>query len=102
MVTYTETVDVDFLVKIQILNETLSKHTLNYDILCIVNYPNQTIQSYNLEKKDNLFILTLHTLSISHGVFFLEEKDNSFLDNIINSHFLFDIQNIYGVSSLEI
>jgi hypothetical protein len=26
----------------------------------------------------------------------IEEKDNLFLDNIINSHFLFDIQNIYG------
>jgi len=96
MVTYTETVDLDFLAKIKILNETLSKHTTNYDILCIINHPNQP-QSFRLEKNENVFILELNTLSISHGVFFLDENDNIFLENIINTHFEFDIHNIYIV-----
>ena len=98
MVTYTETVDPDFLVKVQRLNDTLSKQTTNYDILCIINNPQQSMQSFRVEKLDNnIILLHLNTLSISHGVFFLDDKDNLFLENIMNSHFLFDI---YDVSVL--
>jgi hypothetical protein len=96
MVTYTETVDSDYMAKVKILNETLSKKTTNYDILCIINNPNQSAQSFSFDKMDNnIFILQLNTFSISHGVFFLNENDNLFLQNIINSHFLFEIKNIY-------
>lgn len=96
MVTYTETVDSDFRAKLQILNETLSKNTTNYDILCIINHPNQSAQSFSFDKMDNnIIILQLNTFSISHGVFFLNENDNLFLENIMNSHFSFDIKNIY-------
>lgn len=97
MVTYTEKVDLDYLSKIKTLNETLAKHTTNYDILCIVNTPNQNVQSFSLDKtEDNLYILRLNTYSISHGVFFLDERDNEYLVNTINNHFLFDIKHIYG------
>lgn len=97
MVTYTEKVDSDYLSNIKTLNETLSKHTTNYDILCIVNTPNQKMQSFHLDKtENNIFILQLSTYSISHGVFFLDERDNEYLVNTINDHFVFDIKNIYG------
>jgi len=96
MVTYTETVDSDFIAKIRHLNETLSRNTKNYDILCIINIPSQDMQSYSIESLDiNIVLLKLNTFSISHGVFFLDEKDNLFLENIMNSHFSFDIKNIY-------
>lgn len=96
MVTYTETVDPDFLAHIQRLNEALSRNTTNYDILCIVNHPRQSSQSFRIENTDNnIILLHLDTLSISHGVFFLNETDNSFLENIMKTHFSFDIKNIY-------
>jgi hypothetical protein len=96
MVTYTETVDPDFLANIRRLNEALSKTTTNFDILCIVHTPRQSAQSFHIETQDNnIILLHLNTFSISHGVFFLDEKDNSFLENIMNAHFSFDIRNIY-------
>jgi hypothetical protein len=97
MVTYTETVDPDYLSKVQQLDETLSKHTTNYDILCIIHTPRQNTQSFTIEKQinNNITLLHLNTFSISHGVFFLDESDNTFLVNIMNSHFLFDMKNIY-------
>jgi hypothetical protein len=97
MVTYTETVDPDYLSKVQQLDETLSKHTTNYDILCIIHTPRQNTQSFTIEKQvnNNITLLHLNTFSISHGVFFLDESDNIFLVNIMNSHFSFDIKNIY-------
>jgi len=97
MVTYTETADPDFLSKVQRLDETLSKSTTNYDILCIIHTPHQHTQSFTIEKLDNNNIILLHlsTFSISHGVFFLDESDNIFLEQIMNSHFSFDIKHIY-------
>ena len=96
MVTYTEVVDNDYIEKIKELNKTLSINTTNYDILCIINNPRQSFQSGNYSKIDeNIIILKLNTLSISHGVFFLNEEDNSFLKYIINNKFSFDIKDIY-------
>jgi len=96
MVTYTEIVDDDYIKKIQKLNDTLSSHTTNYDILCIINNPKQSFQSAKYSKIDkNIILLELNTLSISHGVFFLNDTDNSFLKYVINNNFSFDIKDIY-------
>jgi hypothetical protein len=96
MVTYTEKVDSDYIEKLKILNRILSVNTTNYDILCIINTPKQAVQSSVFSTLgENIIILELHTFSISHGVFFLNEDDNIFLQNIIRNKFAFDIQNIY-------
>jgi hypothetical protein len=64
--------------------------------LCIINKPKQSFQSANYSKIDeNIIILELNTLSISHGVFFINEEDNSFLKYVINNNFSFDIKDIY-------
>ena len=96
MVTYTEIVDNDYIEKIKELNKTLSKYSDNYDILCIINKPKQSFQSANYSKIDEkIIILELNTLSISYGVFFLNEDDNKFLKYVINNNFSFDIKDIY-------
>jgi hypothetical protein len=67
-------------------NSTFSKHTSNY-ILLVIHHEVNKIRHHYFEYKDNIHILYLYTLSESDGKEFKNEKDNMYLDNIMNTHY---------------
>ena len=69
-------------------NKILTKYSSNYKLL-IIHHEVKTTRTYTFEIKDNIHILYLYTLSESDGKEFKNEDDNLFLDNIINSHYIF-------------
>jgi len=74
-------------------NNKLSKYTSNYTLLVIFHIPNKE-QNYNIfTYNNNINFLELHTLSVSNGVEFVDNNDNIYLDNIINSKYNFNLKN---------
>jgi hypothetical protein len=71
--------------KIIDFNNKFSKYTSNYTLLVIFHIPNKPQNHHIFTYNDNIHFLELHTLSISNGVFFINNNDNIYLDNIINS-----------------
>lgn len=83
-------------------NTRFAKHTSNYTLLIIIHYSNKQ-QNYhtftiyenedtdkNSEKNTNIHVLKLHTVSASNGVEFVNNNDNVYLDNILNSQYNFN------------
>jgi hypothetical protein len=74
-------------------NNNFSKYTFNYTLLVIFNISNKE-QNHNIfTYNDNIHFLELHTLSNSNGSEFLNNNDNIYLDNIINSKYNFNLKN---------
>jgi len=74
-------------------NNKFSKYTSNYTLLVIFHIPNKE-QNHNIfTYNDNINFLELHTLSVSNGVEFVNNNDNIYLDNIINSKYNFNPKN---------
>jgi hypothetical protein len=69
-------------------NKILSNFTSNYKLL-IIHHEVNANRKYIFEKKDNIHILYLYTLSESDGKEFKNEDDNLFLDSIINTYYTF-------------
>ena len=79
--------------KIIDFNNKFSKYTSNYTLLVIFHIPNKE-QNHNIfTYNDNINFLELHTLSVSNGVKFVNNNDNIYLDNIINSKYNFNLKN---------
>ena len=79
--------------KIIDFNNKFSKYTSNYTLLVIFHIPNKE-QNHNIfTYNDNINFLELHTLSRSNGSYFINEIDNIYLDNIINSKYKFNLKN---------
>jgi hypothetical protein len=74
-------------------NNKFSKYTSNYTLLVIIHYPNKEQNHHIFTYNDNIHFLELHTLSLSNGVNFVNNNDNIYLDNIINSKYIFNIKN---------
>jgi hypothetical protein len=74
-------------------NNKFSKYTSNYTLLVIFHIPNKE-QNHNIfTYNDNINFLELHTVSVSNGVEFVNNNDNIYLDNIINSKYNFNLKN---------
>ena len=74
-------------------NNKFSKYTSNYTLLVIFHIPNKQ-QNHNIfTYNDNIHFLELHTLSVSIGMKFVNNNDNIYLDNIINSKYNFNLKN---------
>jgi hypothetical protein len=71
-------------------NTKLSKHTQNYTLLVIFHLPNKK-NNHVFTYKDNIHFLELHTLTRSHGIFFDNENDNTYLDNILMQTYNFNL-----------
>lgn len=71
-------------------DEKFKKYTKNYSFLVVFNLVKNE-NSYILNKENNLDFLELHTTSKSNGVKFIDEKDNVYLDEIINKHYKFEL-----------
>ena len=75
-------------------NNKFSKYTSNYTLLVIFHIPNKE-QNHNIFTCiDNIHFLELHTLSKSNGIEFVNKNDNIYLDNIINSKYIFNLNKI--------
>jgi hypothetical protein len=74
-------------------NNELSKYTCNYTLLVIFDIHNKQSNYHLFTYNDNIHFLELHTLSSSNGSEFINNSDNIYLDNIINSTYNFNIKN---------
>jgi hypothetical protein len=72
-------------------NKKLSKYTSNYTLLVIMQIPNNVENRHNLTHIDNIHFLELQTLSDSNGIYFLNNEDNNYLDNIIKTTYNFNL-----------
>jgi hypothetical protein len=76
-----------------IFNNKLSKYINNYILLVILNLDNKENNYHSFIYHDNIHFLELHTLSSSNGLYFINDNDNIYLDNIIKTY-NFNIKNI--------
>jgi len=71
-------------------NNIFSKYTSNYTLLVILHVPFKILTNYHrFTYHDNIHFLELYTLSSSCGLKFINDNDNIYLDNIINSKYNF-------------
>lgn len=73
-------------------NLKLSNFTKNYTILYIYHIPNNSYQSYNFVKNDNIDFLELFTISKSNGKNFINNSDDAYLNEIIKEKYNFNIK----------
>jgi hypothetical protein len=73
-------------------NNRFSKYTSNYTLLVIFHIPNKEENDNIFTYNDNIKFLELHTLSRSKGAKFVNNNDNIYLDNIINSKYNFNLK----------
>ena len=76
-------------------NNKISKYTSNY-ILLVINQSQHKERSHTFTYVNNIHFLELHTFSIDDGVFgvlFIDDQDNIYLDNILNTNYKFNIKN---------
>ena len=73
------------------LNKKLDTITSNYEIICIIQKKTgyQTREIFNY---DNLKIVQITTISDSDGLVFMNNDDNEFYKNIINSFYDFNLK----------
>jgi hypothetical protein len=86
-------IDEDTKIKMIEFNNTFSQYTYNYTLLIIFHIPNKEQNHHIFTYNDNIHFLELHTLSQSNGVEFVNNDDNIYLDNIINSKYNFNLKN---------
>lgn len=86
-------IDENSKLKIIEFNNKFSKYTYNYKLLVIFHIPNKKQNHNIITYNTNVDILELHTLSVSNGSEFVDNNDNIYLDNIINSKYKFNILN---------
>jgi len=77
------------------LNETLKIKTKNFRLLAIVVYPNKEKNKYTFNSIDNIDFLNIDVLSSSNGVQFLEEKDNAYINIILNVKYKYKLKEYY-------
>jgi hypothetical protein len=72
-------------------NNRFKKHTSNYILLVIVNYPYKEKNNHTITKYDEIDLLEVDTYSISYGKEFEDPRDGSYLDSIIKDRYNFDL-----------
>ena len=75
-------------------NNELQKFTENYILLAITNKITQNKQSHAFKYEDNIHFLTLNTLSKSNGGQFLNDGDNTYLDNLLRKTYTFNLKDL--------
>jgi len=93
-------IDIEFKQNIIDFNQNLSKYTNNYGILCIIQNTSNK-RSYKFSFNENIHFLEISTKSSSNGLEFEDNKDNIFLDELIKSTYIFDLQEIEPVTKEE-
>ena len=76
-----------------LLNNKLSYLTSNYILIAIFQICTGT-QSKDIYEHENMIIIQITTISESDGVVFLDELDNIYYKNIIDSLFEFKLKNV--------
>lgn len=74
-------------------NTIFSKYTKNYILLIIFHIPNKLENHNSFTYVDNIHFMELHTISKSNGLSFENERDNNYLDKILNDTYTFDLKN---------
>lgn len=73
-------------------NKVLGEHASNYTLLVIMHVKKQKERHHVFSYHDNIHFLEVHTLSSSGGIMFGKNPgDNDYLDDIITSSYVFDI-----------
>ena len=83
--TNNDSMDETFMNKMIDFNKQFSKYTSNYTLLVIFHIPNKQIH-HEFTYVDNIHFLEIHTVTGSGGVEFVNNDENVYLDNIINSY----------------
>lgn len=83
-------------------NNKFSKYTSNYTLLVIFHIPNKQQNNHRFTYNDNIHFLELDTLSKTGGMFFFDNKDNIYLDNIIKSKYNFNVKTVYRPRAIPI
>lgn len=75
------------------LNNQLKKYAINYILLVIFTFTEQNKQNHSFSYIDNIHFLELYTIS-KFGMKFKDETDNYYLNNILNTQYLFKLKDI--------
>jgi hypothetical protein len=75
-------------------NNKLKNYTINYTLLIIFNLVNKPNNYHNFTKIDNIDFLELHTISESNGVYFNNNIDNQYINNVLLNNYNFNIKNL--------
>jgi hypothetical protein len=70
-------------------NDDFSKYTDNYTLLLIMNVPYKEVNYHRFIYYNNIHFLELHTTSNIDGIYFKDETDNCYLDNILINNYNF-------------
>jgi hypothetical protein len=74
------------------INNKLSKLTNNLTLLVIFHLPNKNCNHHEFTYNGNIHFLELHTVSRSHGIFFDNESDNLYFDEVFKNAYKFDVK----------
>ena len=88
-----KTVDNITILELLDFNNKFAKFTSNYNLLIIFHLPNKEKRFANFKCIGNIHFLYIHTKSESIGIYFHDESDNIFLDNIIKKKYNFNLKN---------
>jgi len=72
-------------------NEDFSKHAQNYTLLVIINVSNKEVNFHRFVYYKNIHFLEVHTTSSIDGLFFKNESDNIYIDNILMNNYNFKL-----------
>jgi len=75
-------------------NKNLQKFTQNFTLLVITNKVVENEFGHTFEYKDNIHFLKLNTSSKSNGGQFLNDGDNTYLDNLLREKYTFILKNL--------
>ena len=81
-------------------NNKLSKLTNNYTLLIIFHLPNKNCNHHEFTYNGNIHFLELHTLSQSHGIFFDNQNDDLYLDNVFKNTYKFDVKHLNAPNTM--
>lgn len=70
-------------------NEDFSNYAKNYTLLVILNLPNKEVNFHRFMYYKNIHFLEVHTVSNIDGLFFKDESDNVYIDNILITNYNF-------------
>ena len=67
------------------LKNILNKKTTNFRIICFVFIHNKRSNNHYMEINDNIHIIYIDLTSSSNGITFKDDKDNQYVDNILQT-----------------
>ncbi len=79
--------------KIEEFNKFFSKIVSNYKLLVILHFVSEQ-QWHEFNIYDNIDFLLLSTISKSNGLKFIDFEDNTYLDSVILSRYIFNVKKI--------